>query len=94
MYIDADLIIKASSLVLALGTLGGLVIALYRQFESNKKQTAVIEEILEEQTIICYALKGALEGLIENGCNGPCKDALAKLEKHLNQSAHHNDLAN
>ncbi len=92
MYIDADVIIKASSLLLALGTLGGMVIALYRQFESNKKQTAVIEEILSEQTLICYGLKGALEGLIEHGCNGPCREALSKLEKHLNQSAHHNEL--
>jgi len=26
--------------------------------------------------------------LIEQGCNGPCKDALDKLEKHLNKKAH------
>ena len=92
MYIDADIIIKTASLLGALGALGGVVIALYRQFESNKKQSEVIKEIQEEQTLICYGLRGALEGLIEQGCNGPCKDALQLLDKHLNKSAHRPDL--
>ena len=39
----------------------------------------------KEQRIICEGLKGALEGLIENGCNGPCKTALQKLEEYLNE---------
>lgn len=92
MYIDADIIIKAASLLGALGALGGVVIALYRQFESNKKQTEAIKEIQEEQTLICYGLRGALEGLIEQGCNGPCKDALRMLDKHLNKNAHRPEL--
>lgn len=92
MYIDADLIIKAASLIGALGVLGGVVIALYRQYESNKKQSEVIKEMQDEQTIICYGLRGALEGLIEKGCDGPCQDALNMLNKHLNKSAHHPDL--
>lgn len=29
-----------------------------------------------------------MQGLIEQGCNGPCKDALNRLDKHLNKSAH------
>ena len=92
MYIDADIIIKAASLLGALGALGGVVIALYRQYESNKKQSETIKEMQEEQTIICYGLRGALQGLIEKGCDGPCKDALQMLDKHLNQSAHRPDL--
>ena len=92
MYIDADIIIKAASLLGALGALGGVVIALYRQYESNKKQSEIIKEMQEEQTIICYGLRGALQGLIEKGCDGPCKDALQMLDKHLNQSAHRPDL--
>ena len=92
MYIDADVIIKLASLIGALGALSGVVIALYRQYESNKKQSEVIKEIQEEQTIICYGLKGALQGLIEKGCDGPCKEALAMLDKHLNKSAHRPDL--
>ena len=92
MYIDADVIIKLASLLGALGALGGVVIALYRQYESNRKQSEAIKEIQEEQTIICCGLRGALQGLIEKGCDGPCKEALAMLDKHLNRSAHRPDL--
>ena len=45
-------------------------------------------ETQEELQILCYGLRGALQGLIETGCNGPCKDALGLLDKHLNKSAH------
>ena len=92
MYIDADTIIKAASLFAAFSALIGAVIAVYKQIESNKKQSEVIKEIQEEQTIICYGLKGALQGLIEKGCDGPCKEALHMLDKHLNKSAHRPDL--
>ena len=80
MYIDADFIIKAASLLSALGALVAAVVAVYKVLENNKMQ--------EEQTLICYGLRGALQGLVEQGCNGPCKDALARLDKHLNKSAH------
>ena len=92
MYIDANTIIKAASLLAALGALVGAVIAIYKQVESNKKQSEVIKEMQEEQTIICYGLRGALQGLIEKGCDGPCKEALSMLDKHLNKSAHRPDL--
>ena len=92
MYIDADTIIKAASLLTALGGLIGAVIAVYKVYESNKKQSDVIKEIQEEQTLICYGLRGALEGLIEQGCDGPCKDALNMLDKHLNKNAHRPEL--
>ena len=77
MYINADTIIKAASL---LGAIGALVAAIV--------SGEFINAIQEEQTLICYGLRGALQGLVEQGCNGPCKDALDKLDKHLNKSAH------
>ena len=92
MYIDANIIIKLASLLGALGALAGAVIAVYKQIESNKRQSEVIKEMQEEQTIICYGLRGALQGLIEKGCDGPCKDALQMLDKHLNKNAHRPDL--
>ena len=88
MYIDADTIIKAASLLGAMGALAAAIIAVYKVVEMNKKQAEFINSILEEQTLICYGLRGALQGLIEQGGNGPCKDALNRLEKHLNKSAH------
>lgn len=88
MYIEADTIIKAASLLAALGALVGAIIAVYKLIATNKKQSEIINAMREEQTIICYGLRGALQGLIEKGCNGPCKNALEMLDKHLNKSAH------
>ena len=88
MYIDADMIIKAASLIGALGVLVGTIIAVYKVIEQNKKQTEIIHAMQEEQTIICYGLLACLKGLKEQGCNGPVTTALDKLEKHLNQKAY------
>lgn len=92
MYLDVNGIINIAALLSALGAIVGLIITVYKYIESDTRQTAAIKRIEDEQTLICYGLKGALEGLIEQGCDGPCKDALGKLEKHLNQSAHRTDL--
>lgn len=92
MIITADTIIKAATLVAAICTIFGAIIAVYKTVENNKKQNIVIKSMQEEQTIICYGLKGALAGLIERGCDGPCKDALNMLDKHLNKEAHKPDL--
>lgn len=92
MYITAETVIKAASFIAALGALVGAIVSVYKTVENNKKQNAVIKSMQEEQTIICYGLKGALAGLIEQGCDGPCKDALNMLDKHLNKEAHKPDL--
>lgn len=47
--------------------------------------------IRTELQVLCYGVEGALAGLIETGCNGPCKDALAHLRNHLNKQAHKGD---
>ena len=92
MYIDWNTIIEAAKVLGALGALVGAIIAVYKVYENNKKQNAVITEMQEEQTILCYAMQGALQGLIEQGCDGPCKDALSMLQKHLNKKAHKPEL--
>lgn len=88
MYIDANTIIKAASLLGALGVLISTVVAVYKMVEQNKKQTEVIRSIQEEQTLLCYGLLACLKGLREQGCNGPVTEALVRMEKHLNQKAH------
>lgn len=92
MYINADGIIKAAAVLSALCVFVGGIVAVYKILEGNKRQSAEINAMKEEQTIICYALQGALQGLIEQGCDGPCKDALNMLQKHLNKTAHKPDL--
>lgn len=92
MYIDSQTVIQAAALMSAIGAFITAIIAVYKAIETNKKQSEVIRAMQEEQTLICYGLKGALQGLIEQGCDGPCKDARDRLDKHLNQKAHTSDL--
>ena len=61
-----------------------------RQEQQNERQWRAIHQSREEQTLICYGVRACLMGLIEQGCDGPCKDALTALDKHLNKAAHQN----
>lgn len=88
MYIDTDIIIKAASLLGAIGALIAAIVSVYKVVEINRRQSEFINAIQKEQQIICYGLRGALQGLVEQGCNGPCRDALDRLDKHLNKNAH------
>ena len=92
MYIDGDTIIKAASVMGALIAIGGAVWAVVKLILRDRHQTEIIKAMQKEQELICYGLRGALQGLIEQGCNGPCKDALEKINKHLNQKAHEQEV--
>lgn len=92
MYVDTETIINAAKFLGALGVIVSAIVTVYKTLESNKRQSAEINAMKEEQTILCYAMQGALQGLIEQGCDGPCKEALNILQKHLNKTAHKPDL--
>lgn len=47
-----------------------------------------IASIKEEQTLLVYGILACLQGLKEQGCNGPVTEAIGKYEKYLNQKAH------
>lgn len=63
-----------------------------RRAKLASKTAVYIKETQSEQTLFCYGLRGAPQGLIEQDCDGPCKDALQMLDKHLNQGSHRPDL--
>ena len=65
MYIDADIIIKAASLLGAIGALIAAIVSVYKVVEINRRQSEFINAIQKEQQIICYGLRGALQGLVE-----------------------------
>ena len=88
MYIDWETIMTAAKVVGAIGVLAGVVVAVFRFVESDKRQQAEIAAIKREQSVMCYGILACLKGLKEQGCNGPVTEALHTLEKHLNQSAH------
>lgn len=44
--------------------------------------------IKKEQTLLVYGVLACLKGLSEQGCNGPVTEAINKIEKYLNETAH------
>ena len=88
MYINWETIITVGKVIGALGVIISSVVALYKTVESIKLQKQDIRSIKEEQTLLCYGLTDELQRRLEGGCDAACKDALDKLENHLNKEAH------
>lgn len=87
--INAETIIQVAAVLTALGGIGAVVVWCIKFVDRQKKQDKEITAIREEQTLICYGVRACLQGLKEQGCNGPVTEALTKLDKHLNVAAHH-----
>ncbi|WP_312636860.1 branched-chain amino acid ABC transporter permease [Oscillibacter sp.] len=88
MYINAETLNDLARLLGSLIMIGSAVLAVYKFIERDRTQSKTIRAIQTEQTLLCYGIKACLQGLAEQGCNGPVHDALDKLEKHLNKQAH------
>lgn len=56
--------------------------------EHNQRVDQALSSMSEENALQCYCLLAALRGLEEQGCDGPVKDGINRLEKHLNKRAH------
>ena len=85
---SAQTIISLAALVGAVGALIALYNKGYDFVQRQKKQDKVIHDIQAEQAILTYGVLACLKGLVEMGCDGPVKEAVAKIEKHLNDKAH------
>ena len=81
-------IIKVAAVIGALGVIGGVIFSVYHWIIKQNRQDDEINELRDEQTLICYGVLAALKGLKEQGCNGPVTEAINKIEKHLNVQAH------
>ena len=90
--INAEAIMTAAGVLTALGVIGGAAAWCIQFVDRQKKQDHELAAIRREQTLICYGVLACLKGLKEQGCNGPVTAALDKLEKHLNQAAHEEEL--
>jgi len=88
VVINADRLIALAELVTALGVIGGVVLWCIKFVQRSKRQHEELKAILQEQTLICYGLLACLQGLKEQGCNGPVTEAMNRIEEHLNQAAH------
>lgn len=99
MYVDGETIIKASAILAAILAIGALAWKIIKWFLQQNKQTTDIEalkvkeqediqSIKDELCLLTYGTLACLKGLKEQGCNGPVTEAIGKIEKHINQSAH------
>lgn len=86
--INSNTIISLATLIAALASIGGVVRWGIKYIEHDKEQDKDLKSIKTELTLLCYGQTACLRGLQEQGCDGPVKDALEKLEKHLNEAAH------
>ena len=88
MYITAQTILSAAALTGAVTAILGGLFAIYRWYQRQNKQDEDIKAMKEEMCLLTYGVLACLKGLKEQGCNGPVTEAVAKIEKHVNQEAH------
>ena len=74
--------------ITALGVVFGAVFGIYRWFLKQEKQDKDIKSIKEEQSVLTQGILACLQGLHEQGCNGPVTAAIERIETHLNKQAH------
>lgn len=52
MYIDLDTVIRAASVISSIGVIIGVIVAVYKVFQINRKQSDFIKSIEDEQRYI------------------------------------------
>ena len=91
MYIDANTIIMAASLLGAVAVLLGGLFSAYKWYLKQNKQDEDIAKIKEEQCLLTYGILACLDGLEQLGCNHKVTEAKGKFDKYINKKAHEQD---
>ena len=99
MYVSWQSVITTGAILSALSVIFGaivLVIKWVKKPEDVNKKVKALEKkhdadttlVKRELCILSDAMLAALDGLIQQGCNGEVTKAHSALEKHLNKQAH------
>lgn len=99
IYVTWETIIKAASILTALGLIIGLIVKGVHWFDEQKRQSvqianlnekhnADISAIQEELSVLTSGVLACLQGLQEKGCDGPVTKAIELLENYINKKAH------
>lgn len=88
MYVDVNTLIWIASILTALSVIISFLYKFFKWISEQKVQSQKIQEMQEEQTVICYVLLAALDGLKQLGANGEVTKAHELLSKHINKKAH------
>lgn len=100
VHISVQGIITAASLAAAVIALTGYIFKARDWVKKQDGQDAQIKaleahhdedikDIKSELQLLTYGILACLKGLSEQGCNGPVTEAINKIDKHLNERAHH-----
>lgn len=99
MYISMEVVKNIATILGLLLTVGGIAWAIVRWVLKREDTTDGLEELKVKhdeditviQTELCelsYGILAALDGLMQQGCNGNVTKAHQRLEKHINMKAH------
>lgn len=89
IHLDANTIITAAAVITAIASTLTMFLKGYKWYLKQNAQDEEIKKIKEENTLLCYGLSACLDGLLQLGCNHSVPGAKEKLDKYLNQQAHH-----
>ncbi len=82
------IIISIASVITALGVILGVILSVHKWYLKQEKQDDDIKSIKEEQSILTQGVLACLQGLKEQGCDGPVTIAIGKIENYINRQAH------
>ncbi len=88
MYLTGQTLITLAALLAAVAALANYFTRAHNWYlrqETNEKNIAAIQA---EQKVLVKGVLACLNGLQEQGCDGPVVDAISQLENHLNEEAH------
>lgn len=88
MYVEAETIIMAGSLLTAVEVIFSAVFTVYKWYLKKNQQDVEIERVKSEQCLLTYGMFACLKGLKEQGCNDSVTESIDKIEKHINKQAH------
>lgn len=88
IHLTAQSIITFAALIAAVIAIVGYILKGHKWYLKQEKQDAEIAKMKEENTLICFALSAALDGLMQLGANHTVPVAKDKLDKYLNRQAH------
>lgn len=84
----ADVVVSIASVISAVTVIGCAFFSIFKLIESSKKNKDCIDSIKAEQSILTRGVLACLQGLKEQGCNGPVTKAIEDINNHLNEEAH------
>lgn len=88
MSVNIETIKTAAEIIAALTVIFGVIFSCHKWYLKQEKQDEDIKAMKKENTLICYGLRAALDGLEQLGANHTVPIAKEKLEKYLNEAAH------